>query len=71
MPPVINKKKCRLCGKCVEACQSDVFCGSKKAQFPIIAYPDECWHCNACVVVCPHVGAIKLRIALPLMLLYK
>lgn len=71
MPPVIDREKCKHCGKCVEACQCDVFFGSKKRQIPVITYPDECWHCDACVIVCPAEGAIKLRIPLPLMVLYK
>jgi adenylylsulfate reductase, subunit B len=71
MPPVINKEKCKCCGKCVDACPSDVFYGSGKGEVPAIIYKDECWHCNACVVACPHEGAIKLRIPLPLMVLYQ
>jgi adenylylsulfate reductase, subunit B len=70
MPPVINKEKCGLCAKCAEVCPSDVFYHSAKGKIPQVTYPDECWHCNACVVACPHEGAIRLRIALPLMVLY-
>jgi len=71
MPPVIVSKKCECCGQCVEACQCDVFFGSKKAEVPQITYPEECWHCNACVEACPMKGAIKLRIPLPMMILFK
>ena len=71
MPPVINKDKCRLCNKCVEACPDEVFYSSVKGQTPVVTYPDECWHCNACVVACPHEGAIRLRIALPLTIMYQ
>ncbi len=70
MPPVIYKDVCRKCGKCVDACPSDVFFGSKKKDWPSITYPAECWHCNACVEACSHKGGIRLRIALPLMVLY-
>ena len=71
MPPVINEDKCIKCDKCVDICSEDVFFGSEKKMFPVVAYPEECWHCNACVMDCPVPGAIKLRIPLPMMLCYK
>ena len=71
MPPVINEEKCISCGKCTDVCSEDVFFGSKKKEIPIITYPEECWHCNACALDCPIEGAIQLRIPLPLMVLYK
>jgi adenylylsulfate reductase subunit B len=71
MPPVIDEKECQRCGQCVDACQCDVFFGSKRDDLPRITYPDECWHCNACVVACPVEEAIKLRIPLPMNILYQ
>ncbi len=71
MPPVIDKQICRKCGRCADACPSDVFFGSRKNGVPSITYPEECWHCNACVEVCPHEGSIRLRTALPLTIMYK
>jgi adenylylsulfate reductase subunit B len=71
MPPVLNKDVCKCCGNCVDICQSDVFFGSKKGEVPSVTYPEECWHCNACVLECPVEGAIKLRIPLPMTILYK
>ncbi len=71
MPPVINKDKCKACGKCVEICPQDVFFGSETGKIPIVAYPDECWHCDSCVLDCPVNDAIKLRIPLPMMICYK
>jgi adenylylsulfate reductase subunit B len=70
MPPIIDKEKCNYCGTCVENCPLDVFYGSKKKELPMISYPEECWHCGACVIDCP-VGAVRLRMPLPMMLLYK
>lgn len=70
MPPVINDEICKKCGLCADACQSDVFYGSETGEIPNVAYPDECWHCNACVQVCPAEGAVSLRIPLPMMVLY-
>ena len=71
MPPIINKRKCIACGVCVNVCPQDVFFGSQKKQTPVVSYPEECWHCNACVVDCPVKGAIKLRIPLPMQIVYK
>jgi adenylylsulfate reductase, subunit B len=71
MPPVIDKLKCIRCGKCVDICQMDVFFGSKAKQVPDIRYPEECWHCNACVLACPEEGAIQVRLALPASVFYK
>jgi adenylylsulfate reductase subunit B len=52
-------------------CSEDVFFGSKKKEVPRVTYPNECAHCNACVEECPVEGAIRLRIPLPMMLIYK
>lgn len=75
MPPVINLNKCTGCkGKeyqiCVEHCVTDVFLGSEQGKPPIIKYPDECFHENACVLDCP-VQAITLRIPLEMTVVYK
>ena len=71
MPPVIHSELCIKCGQCAEACQSDVFYGSKPKEVPHVTYPEECWHCNACVYSCPKEGAVSLRIPLPMMILYQ
>lgn len=71
MPPIIDEDKCTYCGNCVDICTEDVFFGSKKKQLPRIAYPHECVYCNACVEECPAKGAVRLRLPLPMMLMYK
>lgn len=71
MPPIINIEKCSRCGQCADLCSEDVFFGSVKKETPFVAYPEECWHCNACVQACPVEGAIRLRIPLPMMVCYK
>lgn len=71
MPPIIEPKECIACGECVEACSEDVFFGSNTGEVPAITYPEECVHCNCCVDECPVPGAIRLRIPLPTMLVYK
>lgn len=70
MPPVIDKTKCTGCRTCAAICPLDVF-GRQSAgvRVPEIRYPDECWHCNACVLDCP-AQAIRLRFPVPTMLLY-
>ena len=71
MPPVIDKERCSRCGLCVESCSEDVFFGTGDKETPVVAYPEECWHCNSCVLACPLDGAIQLRIPLPMMVCYK
>jgi len=70
MPPVVDKTKCTGCGVCWETCCEDVFFGSTKKSPPLVTYPEECWHCNACVLDCPE-KAVSLRIPLPAMLAIK
>jgi len=48
----------------------DVFFIEEMNTAPKIRYPEECWHCNSCVLDCPQ-EAIRLRIPLPAMMLYK
>ena len=71
MPPVIDEDKCISCDNCTDICQSDVFFGSVEGEIPKVKYPEECWHCGACVLECPQEGAIKLRIPLHATILYK
>ncbi|MBI4263535.1 MAG: ferredoxin family protein [Acidobacteria bacterium] len=72
MPPVINEATCTGCGICAHICPTDVFNRGPRGAIPLVRYPDECWHCNACLIDCPELqfGAIELRIPLPLMLLH-
>ena len=69
MPPVINKDHCTTCGKCADICPQDVFFESKEKEVPVVSYPEECWHCNACLLDCPAEGAISLRIPFPMMMM--
>jgi NAD-dependent dihydropyrimidine dehydrogenase PreA subunit len=32
---------------------------------PVVAYPDECWHCGACMMDCPK-KAVRLVLPLPM-----
>ena len=69
MPPVIDREKCSGCGTCAEICPTDVFYAAEKGECPVVEFEEECWHCNSCVLDCPE-EAIRLRIALPAMMLY-
>ena len=61
MPPVIDKTKCVKCGTCVESCCMDVIKKTETEPADIVVrYPNECWHCRACVMDCPQ-GAITMR----------
>ena len=71
MPPIIDSTKCTACGKCVEICAEDVFYGSRPGEIPVVTYPRECVHFNCCVYECPVPGAIRVRIPLPAMTVYK
>ena len=60
---------CIACGTCAQICPDEVFrLERKKGEIPTIMYPDECWHCNACVLDCPK-QAIELRFPLHYMVL--
>ena len=69
MPPILNENKCKPCGICADVCPTDVFERGPKSELPKIKYPEECWHCNSCVLDCPQ-SALELRIPLPAMMLY-
>jgi len=71
MPPILDQSECTACGTCVDVCPQDVFFDSIAGEIPVITYPEECWHCDACVLNCPAEGAVRLRIPLPAMILYK
>jgi adenylylsulfate reductase subunit B len=70
MPPRIDETKCTKCGVCVDVCAEDVYFTSESGKVPVVSYPEFCFHCNCCVEECPE-QAIRLRIPLPEMLLYK
>lgn len=69
MPPVINVERCTRCGTCADICTMHVFQRATADAPPAIAYPEECWHCTACIMDCP-AKAVTLRLPLPYRLLY-
>ena len=60
MPPKFNEN-CISCFKCVEICPGDIL--REGPERPLVAYPDECWHCGACMMDCP---AEAIRLDLPI-----
>ena len=69
MPPIIDKQKCKKCGKCAQICPLDVYGPSKPGEIAQVLYGEECWHCRACVLDCP-AGAIDMRYPLPSLMVY-
>lgn len=53
--PQIDMDKCRLCGKCVRACQFNALALAGKAG--VLVFEELCHSCGGCVRACPH-GAI-------------
>ncbi|MFX0197991.1 MAG: ferredoxin family protein [Candidatus Hodarchaeota archaeon] len=51
---VVDSEICIGCNRCVDGCPMDVlFPSEKPGAPPIIRYPDECWYCGSCYMVCP------------------
>lgn len=70
MPPIIDQEKCVGCGTCADICNSMLFTFDReKDRTPQVAFPEECWHCNSCVIDCS-AGAVTLRLPLPYTLLH-
>lgn len=67
MPPLINQNNCIQCGICVEICPLDVI--KRDNDEIVVKYPEECWHCRACVMDCPQ-NAITMRYPLSHMMLH-
>ena len=66
----VNQEKCVGCGTCADICNSHIFVHDRAVdRVPQVRFPDECWHCDSCVIDCPK-GAIALRIPLPCTLLH-
>lgn len=68
MPPIIDKEKCIKCNKCASICPMDVYGPVKAGETPVVRFPDECWHCRACVLDCP-AGAIDMRYPIPTLMM--
>lgn len=59
MPVVVDRDKCKGCGRCEEQCPGDVI-RLDEQKVPRNAYPEGCWYCGACEIECPH-GAARMQ----------
>ena len=60
MPPIIHREKCCQCGHCAQICPLNVLYQATPKGDIAVRYPDECWHCRACVLECPQ-KAVTMR----------
>ena len=61
-PIRFDAEKCVGCNRCANICQVDIFIPNpERGRPPIVLYPGECYYCGACVMACPHDGAIRLE----------
>ncbi len=51
--PVIDDKKCTVCGTCVEICPMEIFVKEEKKVVVEPKKSNECIGCRACEVQCP------------------
>lgn len=70
MPPVIDKNKCIFCKTCSNICPLDVLKADHSSKEIEVKYPDECWHCRACIIDCPK-DAIHMRYPLSHFMLHQ
>lgn len=49
----IDNETCIGCKACYKACFVDVLRWDEIEEKPIVAYPEDCVHCNYCEVSCP------------------
>jgi ferredoxin len=64
MPAVIEAAKCNGCELCDLYCPLDVI--HMEEGIAIMRYPDECWHCGACRLVCAK-DAVTFKFSLDMM----
>jgi len=65
VPIRIDAAKCNGCNLCVDLCPEDVLIPKGRKSAPIVRYPEECFHCGACIMDCPK-HCIELDLPLPL-----
>lgn len=57
MSIVIDKEKCRGCGKCAQVCPGTLIATDENHK-AYIKYPKDCWGCSSCIKECKF-GAIS------------
>jgi ferredoxin len=56
--PIIDKRKCTICGQCVEECP-ELALGIQEGQL-LFTQPQACTFCGTCEEICPQ-GAVRLE----------
>jgi NAD-dependent dihydropyrimidine dehydrogenase PreA subunit len=49
----IDLDACDGCKSCVKACFTNVLRWEKSSKRPVVAYAEDCVHCNVCELLCP------------------
>lgn len=49
----IDLETCSGCKTCVKACFVNVLRWDQTQKKPVVAYPEDCMHCNFCELYCP------------------
>jgi len=50
---IIDLESCSGCQTCVRACFVNVLGWNRTNKQPVVAYPEDCVHCNLCELNCP------------------
>jgi MinD superfamily P-loop ATPase len=50
--PRIDRKKCVLCGECIDQCPQHVL--AMQVNRLVFVRPQDCTYCTTCELVCPH-----------------
>ena len=58
MSIIIDKEKCKKCGKCAAVCPGSLI-GKNPDGTACMRYPKDCWGCSSCIKECKF-GAIAL-----------
>lgn len=61
---VVDDALCIGCARCYEACPPDVFEFDQDTKRPVVVFPQDCWHCGACIFECPVDGALRMELPL-------
>jgi NAD-dependent dihydropyrimidine dehydrogenase PreA subunit len=61
---LVNDDLCVGCKQCYEICPLDIFAFDPETKRPIVAYPQDCWYCGACIYECPVDGTLRMELPL-------